>query len=107
MEKSDFIKRLAATTRSLNKKMHAIESVTGWQIHEHLSEEQELSDLLIEALEVPPWEDDIEIVYDYLRGDLAYVEMLALISEAQAAFDPAEYAMYSRAHDIEYGGGRP
>lgn len=94
MGKKEVTKRLAKELRSAFIKLDELENLTRISPYEYLGELEQIAKILIDMLDVPPWEIDEEFVWDYLHGKIEYDEMLARIKEAQESFDPEAYEKY-------------
>ena len=103
MSKDLVARSLAESLRGLCEKMDRMHELTGWEMFEYFTETDELTWLLCELLDVPPWERDKEIVYDYLDGRIDYDKMLLNIKEAQDKFNPDAYEEFCVKYEREYG----
>lgn len=103
MNKQEAIRRIAEGLRESYVKMRAVEDLTGFSLFEYLDSLTKIDSVLIELLEVPPWECDREIVDDYLYGRIEYEEMLTKVEEAKARFNPDDYEEFVVDYNKAYG----
>jgi len=105
VENVEIARRLAENLKEMHVKIDKFEEVSGFSIYEFLIELELIQDIVIDLLEVPPWDSDREIVYDYIWGkaDYSFDEMLSLIDKARAEFDVEAWEKFSDMHENEYG----
>jgi len=94
MTKDEAVRNIAEALRGIYIKLDKLYDLTGLEVYEYLYELDQIVRTIIDLLDVPPWEKDREIVYQYLQGEFDYDEMLAKIKHAQETFNPDDYAKY-------------
>lgn len=105
MRKEDAARELIESLRSIHYKSDELENLTGFALNEFLTELSDLLDLAVSILDVPPWESDKEIVWNYVwnKADYTYEEMLEKIDEARREFNPDAYEEYCKDYERAYG----
>lgn len=105
MEKVEIARRLTKELRDAHVKIKSFYDVSGFEIYEFLTELDSIHDIVADLLDVPPWECDREIVYNYIFGrvDYDFDEMLLLIDKARQEFNAEAWEEYCAMHENEYG----
>ena len=103
MNKDLVAKSLAESLRGLHEKMDRIYELTGWEMFEYFTETDDLASLLYDLLEVPPWDSDKDLLFEYLDGEIDYDKLLLNIKEAQDNFNPDAYEEFCMKHEQAYG----
>ena len=91
MKKEYATKLIAESLRGIYEKLDALHELTGFEVYEYFSDLDGLLFVLAELLDIPPWDSDRSLVYDFLRGEFEYDDLLAKVKEARVSFDPEEY----------------
>lgn len=103
MEKVEIARRLIEELRDMHTKIDSFSNVSGFYIYEFLTELESIQDIVIDLLDVPPWDVDREIVYDYIwgRADYDFDEMLVLIEKARDEFNVKAWEDFCDTHEHE------
>lgn len=105
MKKVDVARQLAEYLRGIHKKSGELENVSGFSLCEFLTEINELENLLLDILVVPPWDLDRRLVLDYIwnEADYDFDEMLEKVEDARHNFDPDAYEEFCKDYERAYG----
>jgi len=105
VKKFDAARKLAECLRGIHKKSDELERVSGFSLCEFLTEINELENLLLDILVVPPWDLDRSLVLDYIwnEADYDFDDMLEKVEDARRNFDPDAYEEFCDEHERCYG----
>ena len=105
MENIELARELIEELRSIHTKIEKLSNLTGFHIYEFLTELESIQDIVIDLLDVPPWDSDKELVYNYIWGeaDYSFDEMVVLINKARDEFDVDAWEDFCDMHEREYG----
>ena len=105
MEKVELARRLTKELRGAHDKIERFDELTGFYVYEFLTELESIQGIVLDLLDVPPWDSDKEIVYNYIWGqaDYDFDEMLLLINKAREEFDEDAWEEFCDMHEREYG----
>ena len=105
MEEVELARRLTKELRGAHDKIERFDELTGFYVYEFLTELESIQEIVLDLLDVPPWDSDKAIVYNYIWGqaDYDFDEMLLLINKAREEFDEVAWEEFCDMHEREYG----
>lgn len=99
------VKKIVESLRKIGIKQKELYELTGFELYGYLVELEVIHEVILDKLEVPPWDADEEIVLEYLwgRADYSYEEMLEKVDEAKRRFDRTAFENYVKEYEEVYG----